>query len=466
MGGERWWGVIAGVLLCVCLLSAGLSPVAAQTTGEVDVSTLYETDAIDGSQQVRDVVRTEDGGLIALVLTNQGRETLVVKLDNTGSVVGEESVSGRLESISRVDTDAYAAAGARGEVAILTRINEEGWIEWTERYGGDELDVGFDAVSAPHGDTYLLASTESFENDTAYDTANLWVLRIDDEGEVRWDRLLEHEEWTAFPKGERLADGSLIATIQTDRSVGGEEADGQQAVSAVRLAPDGDTEWRTRIDGANDPPGSQRTLDVVPAHDDGVLLAGGSNSGTSDGDDFEMWAARLGADGEVDWQRQYGADFRSVATSAVRTSEGYMLVGASFDQRRGQEVSAAQLTQIDREGDEQYTALMHRSERTRERAAAVDWVGEGRLAIGGTTARADGDGSTISEGWVREVTTLPSGVDPGPSVWESQHSDAEQNGEGWSVEDSSADIMLLGATAVSILLLFVPYGGRRLRRWR
>lgn len=192
MGAERRRVMIAGLLLCVGLVAAGVSPVTAQKTGdEVDVSTLYETETIDGNQQVRDIIRTENGGLIALVITDGGQETLVVGLDGSGVVVSEETVPGRLESLTRVDTDAYAAAGARGGTAILTRINEDGWIEWTERYGGDERDIGFDAVSAPHGDTYLLGSTDSFENDTEYNTSNLWAVRVDDEGEIRWDRLIE-----------------------------------------------------------------------------------------------------------------------------------------------------------------------------------------------------------------------------------------------------------------------------------
>gem|GEM_PF-3618381 len=430
------------------------------------VSTLYETDSIDGNQQVRDIVRTDGGGLIALVVTEDGRETLIRKLDSSGDVVGTESVDGRLESITRVDTDAYAAAGARGEVAILTRINEEGGIDWTERYGGEERDVGFDAVSAPHGDTYLLASSQSFQNDTTYNSSDLWVVRVDDEGEVRWDRLIAHEEWTAFPQGERLADGSLVATIQTNRSVSGDEADGQTGVSAVRLAPDGDIEWRTRSSGVDDSPGSQRVLDVVPAHDDGVLLAGGSNSSASDDDEFNMWAARLAADGEVAWQRQYDDVFKAAGTSAVRTDDGYMLAGAAFDQQRGQEVSATQIKQIDRDGDEQYSAVMERSERTRERANAVNWLGEDQLVVGGTTARQNEGGEISAEGWIREVTGIQAGIERSPSTWESQHSEAEEAGEGFTIEESSADLMLLGATAVSVLLLFVPYGWRRLRRWR
>ncbi|TQQ80886.1 hypothetical protein EGH24_06925 [Halonotius terrestris] len=463
----RWKGVAIGVLLCVCLLSTGSSPVAAQATaGEVDVSTLYETDTIDGNQQVRDLVRTEEGGLIALVITSGGRETLVVRLDSSGDVVSEETVSGRLESISRVDTDAYAAAGTRGEVAILTRINEEGWIEWTERYGGDERDVGFDAVSAPHGDTYLLASTESFQNDTEYNSSNLWAVRVDDEGERRWDRLLEYEQSTVFPQGERLNDGSLVITGQIGRELDGDDTDGDTEVAAVRLAPDGDTEWRTEISGVGESEGSERVADVAPAHSNGVVLAGGSNSGNDDEENFDAWAAQLGSDGDVVWQQQYDSDGPTFVSSVVRTADDYLLAGGQIARAGGREVSVRTLSRIDTDGDEQFSTLVPRDRNARETIQAAAWLDDGRLAIGGTSAVGVDSGETQSDGWIDAAESFPEEVDPGPSTWDTQHSDAEQNGEGWTVEDSSADIMLLGATAVSILLLFVPYGGRRLRRWR
>ena len=467
MAGVRWGGIAVGVLLCMCLLSASLPTIAAQdTTGEVDVSTLYETDSIDGNQQVRDIIRTGDGGLIALVVTSDGRETLVVGLDGSGAVVSEETVSGRLESISRVDTDAYAAAGVRGDTAILTRINEDGWIEWTERYGGTERDVGYDAVSAPHGDTYLLASTDSFENDTEYNTSNLWAVRVDDEGEIRWDRLLEYEQPAAFPQGERLADGSLIATIQTGRSVDGDDTDGDSDVAAVRLAPDGDTEWRTEISGVDEPERSERVTDVAPAHDNGIVLAGGSNSGNDDEENFDAWATQLGADGDVGWQRQYDSEGRTFVGSVVRTANGYLLAGGQLGRERGQEVSAGTLSRIDTDGSEQATSVVRPNRNARVTIRAAEWLGDGRLAVGGTTVVGGDGGETQTEGWVDAATTLPAGTDPGPPVWDTQHSEAERAGEDWTVEESSANLVLLGATAVSVLLLFVPYGGRRLRRWR
>lgn len=466
MASVRWIGGAVGVLLCVCLLSVSGSPVAAQATGEVDVSTLYETNSIDGNQQVRDIVRTENGGLLALVVTSGGSETLVVGLDSSGAVVSEETVSGRLESISRVDTDAYAAAGVRGDVAILTRINEEGWIEWTERYGGDERDVGFDAVSAPHGDTYLLASTDSFENDTEYDTSNLWAVRVDSEGEIRWDRLLEYEQSSAFPQGERLADGSLIATIQTGRSVDGDDTDGESDVAAVRLAPDGDTEWRTEITGIDEPDRSERVTDVAPAHDTGVVLAGGSNSGNAEEANFDAWATHLGTDGDIGWQRQYDSERRTFVSSVIRTANGYLLAGGQLGREQGQEISAGTLSRIDTDGTEQATSVVRPDRNARVTIRAADWLGDDRLAVGGTTVGGSNSDEGRREGWIDAATTLPAGTDPGPSVWETQHSAAEQAGEGWTVEESSADLVLIGATAVSVLLLFVPYGGRRLRRWR
>ena len=455
-------GLIAG-LLGLCIAASAAVPVVAQsdepgTAGDsVALTDVYTTGTAEEYRDVRDLEPTDDGGLMALAVTGMsGSETTILRIDGSGNVVSEETVAGRYETITRVDNDSYAAAGTRGGYAQLTRIHEDGWIQWTERYGGpNETDVATDVVSAPDGDAYLLASTESVDNTTS----DLWVLRVDDEGEVRWDRVLEHEDWTAFPEGERLGDGSLIATAQTQRSVDG-DVDGAHDVFAARLAPTGAVEWQTEFSGPGDSTGTVAALDVVPAHDNGVVLVGANND--TDEPTVDTWAAQLSSDGDLGWQRQYDAAGPSVSQAAVRTADGYVLVGGTAGQ---QGPVQGHLLVIDSDGDEQRRATVTRNRTGVTRIQSAAWTREGRLAVGGFSA-VEAEAGRQSEGWIAFVDDDLGGVDPGLPAWVTQHSEAERAGEGSTVEDSSLDSVLFAATAVSVGLLFVPYGLRRFRRRR
>lgn len=456
------WSVLL-CLLCLCIAVGCVAPVVAQSdtpgaTGDsVTLSDVYTTEMAEGYREVRDLEPTDDGGLMALVVVGaSGSETTILRIDGSGDVVSEETVPGRYETITRVDNDSYAAAGTRGGFAQMTRIHEDGWVQWTERYGGpNETDVATDVVSAPRGDAYLLASTESVDNTTS----DLWVLRVDDEGEVRWDRVVEHETYTAFPRGERLSDGSLIATAQTQRSVDN-DVDGQHDVFATRLAPDGTVEWRTELSGSSDSTSTVTTLDVVPAHDDGVVLVGARND--SDGSTVNAWATQLTPDGDVGWQRQYNSEDASVSQAAVRTADGYVLAGGTAGPR-GQ--ARGQLLVIDSNGDEQRRTTVTRNRTELTRIQGVAWASDGRLTVGGLSAGETETGRQ-SAGWIALVEDVPGDVEPGLPTWETQHSEAERAGEAPAIGDSSLDVVLFVATAVSVGLLLVPYGLRRFRRRR
>jgi len=438
--------VAASVLLCICVVGVGAAVVAGETlardgpamtagdaggdiVGLQETTDLYTSDDADGPQQVTDLIHTPDGGLIALVVgaaDGGGFETTVLRLDEGGTVVRNESVRGRFEEVSRVDTDAYAAAGVRRnastgvEDTVLLRIRADGRVQWAERYGGAESDVGLDAVSAPQGDTYLLSSTESFGRETS----DLRVLRVDEEGTVRWEQFVEHETWVAFPKGERLSDGSLVATVRTKRSHD-KSVDGKQNVSVARLTPDGEVVWRTVVVGRGEPLDKEEMFEVVPAHGDGVLIAGASNSGNDLGSHFDFWAASVSSDGDLRWQRQYETPVRSFAFTAVRSESGYVLAGLRSNDRDGGEQGAMRLRAIGENGTERYSVTFDRNETNLDYASGVDWLSDGRLVIGGTSVARTESGLSATA-LVTVVESTPPDLFPGPSTWETQHSRSER----------------------------------------
>jgi len=440
--------VAIGLLLGLCVFGVGTTTAeehqqdgASQNTTVEDI---YGSEVSGEFREVSAVEPTSEGGLMALVVSNAGSfETTIVRLDRDDNVVNEETVPGRYVSLARVDNDSYAAAGLRGDNVALTRIHEEGWTQWTEQYGGEGRDIATDVVSAPHGDAYVLATTESFETNNS----DMWLLRVDDEGAVRWDRVVTDETWTAFPEGERLPDGSLVAATRTKRSID-KEVDGKQNVSVARLVPDGEVQWRTTVSGS----GKEELFDVVPAHGDGVVLAGASNT---DSETFNFWAARLSETGEIRWVERYDSANRSFASSVVRTSDGYLLAGGTNDDN-----GAQKLVGIDRSGTEQFRGAADRSRQSNDMIQDIAWTTDGRLvAVGSST----NESQRSARAWMTDISRELDGVDPGPSTWESQHSKAEKAGEGPTVEDSSTDLLLFGFTAASVLLLVAPFGLRRLR---
>jgi hypothetical protein len=453
-----------------------------------NVTHLYgEEEPVEHNRGMPDLVRTPDGGLIAIRADiNETYESTILRLDAEGKVVSKSTVSGVLQDVERVGDDSYAATGLRDDDALVVWMDGSGTVTWNTTYGGEKRDMATDIASAPDGDAYVLASTDSF----GVNTSDLWVVRVDATGAVVWDRLVEHETWTAFPEGVRLEDGSLIATIRTERSMD-KEVDGRQNVSVARLAPDGSVSWRTVVAGPGQPNDKEEMFDVIPAHGDGVLIAGASNSGNGDGGNFDFWTARLDSDGAVLWQRQYEGATREFLSAAVRTDDGYVLAG--FAERDEAPGVMGKLVAIDEDGSERSTTTFAQIPRFTNRFLGADWTADGRLAVSGTTVN-DRDDGILSGAWIVDMSDAAPELDPGPSIWETQHPDASvgDGDDGESVGDdgdsggdsdaavsdadaaasarepaagaSSADVVLFAATALSVVALFVPYGVRRLGR--
>lgn len=492
-GGSRRTAIVAvGVLCAAALLFGGVAAAANvavqpdRTIDDENVHAVYLEDHAQGSTSIQSIHRTPDGGFLAAKNNATEGEATVLRVNSTEDVVNSETTAGHIESIKRVGEDAYVGVGTTPgtEDVLVAWIDEDGTVEWTETYGGDGVEIATDVVSAPDGDAYVLASTESF----GVETSDLWVLRVDASSDVVWDRRVEHEKWTAFPMGERLSDGSLIATIRTERSMD-KEVDGQQNVSVARIAPDGSIEWRTVVKGTGEPFDKEEMFDVVPAHGDGVLITGSSNSGNQDLS-FDFWAAHLGSDGDLYWQRQYETDGDGWASETVRTRDGYLIGGFT---ERGDRNSRGLFVAIDAEGNEELRADYSRLNFTHERIVGMDWTTNGRLLAGGMSATAR-DGELVSAPWVSGFTRAFPELGPGPSTWATQHegqtpdsggtgsdgtgsdgSGAEgSDGPGETNDsaavavdpgsDSTMQLALYGATVVSVVALFVPYGVRRFRR--
>jgi hypothetical protein len=442
---------------------------------EPNATYVYGEEVLDGFHTVSDVQATPDGGMIALEITaGEPPETTVVRFDDADNVVGQKTVTGNLQAVERVDEDAYVAIGGRGEDVLVVRIGTDGAVEWARTYGGEELDAATGVASAPDGDAYVLASTNSF----GAETSDLWVLRVTDDGEVEWERRIEHETWTAFPKGEQLDDGSLIAAIRTKRSMD-KEVDGDQNISVVRLTPEGEVAWRTLVSGPGPPADKEEVFGVVRAHGDGVLMVGTSNSG-HDRWEPDFWAARVSSGGDLIWQRQYDSETQDLASSVVRTGDGYVLAGASENE---EESAAGMLVAIEADGTERFRKVGTYRDELDERFHGMGWARDGRLLVTGTTFNREQQRSQ------REILALGgefSQLEPNPSTWRAQRAssgdvaDGDDEGAGENadaastpagtatlagdVEPGSADLLLYGAAAVSTGALFLPYGLRRFRR--
>ena len=117
-----------------------------------------------------------------------------------------------------------------------------------------------------------------------------------------------------------LTDGSLLAVGRAQ--INGPNPDG----FAVKVSSNGTTQWQQKYGGA----GVDAFYDAVPTSDGGALLIGDTNSATYTGGDqsFDGWAVKIAPDGTTEWTRAYGTADDDYLGSGVAAADGtYLLVG-------------------------------------------------------------------------------------------------------------------------------------------
>ncbi|QCX01765.1 hypothetical protein FGM00_17185 [Aggregatimonas sangjinii] len=200
--------------------------------------------------------------------TNNDRSHAVVQSEDGGFVL-----SGFSES------DDFDIKNSRGSYDFwVVKINEEGELIWQNSYGGSGIDIAYDITKTADNGYVVVGHTFSDDQDVNknHGEADVWMIKIDDEGNLVWER-----------------------------NFGGGAFDAAQGVS---LSADG-----------------------------GFIISGNSKSTSMDvsanAGENDMWLIKTDANGKMVWQKTFGGDGLDYGFDAFETDGGgIILVGETSSQ--------------------------------------------------------------------------------------------------------------------------------------
>jgi len=253
------------------------------------------------SAEARAVAPTRDGGVF--VLAPWGR--LVVRLDCAGDVVWARA----LDNGINVFPDALAATHDGGVLVsgtivqdlregfdcFVAKLAADGRLEWDGSYGrGGFLDESCGSLVAARDGTYFAAG--EYERPYGERTwSDVWLLKLDGTGRLLWQKSYGRaESWDRWPVLREHSDGSLLLASTS-------EASPTREVWVLHLDREGEPLGQLRL-GTNDGGMSPRGLAALA--DGGFALTGSIRAGLDTMED--VWLARFGPGGELQWSKRYG----------------------------------------------------------------------------------------------------------------------------------------------------------------
>ncbi len=143
------------------------------------------------------IINTKDGYLMVGETESYGNgdfDSYVVKLDKSGKKVWYSAYGGEDDDVANdvISTkDGYLIVGTTKSFdqtykdIYVIKIDKKGKTIWQKTYGGDRDDEGYGVVKSPDGGYVITGTSNSFSRQKGYD---LYLIKIDDSGNLEWDR--------------------------------------------------------------------------------------------------------------------------------------------------------------------------------------------------------------------------------------------------------------------------------------
>ncbi|MBK6542076.1 MAG: hypothetical protein IPG10_12535 [Flavobacteriales bacterium] len=199
----------------------------------------------------------------------------------------------------------------------VVKLDSAGGIEWQRNLGGTSTDVGYAARQTLDSGYVVLGWTFSSDGDVIgnHGIVDVWVLRLDANGVVQWQKCLGGSQWEMGRSILQTADGGFLVYAETESNDGDVSGyiGGGSDNWVVKLDPQGTMLWEKCLGGS----ASEWAGGITQATDGSYILAGytySNDSMVSGNHGFsDTWVAKLDTTGELLWQQCIGVPTTTMA---------------------------------------------------------------------------------------------------------------------------------------------------------
>ena len=240
-----------------------------------------------------------------------------LRLDQDGNVIWNQTFlegSGTELRVALNLTDGFLLVGneflpSGGENGYVAKINSQGALMWQKTIGGEDLNKLFSAIAAPDcfvlfGLTYSNANGES----------NAWVVKIDANGNVVWNKTYGNATYTAATTGALAPDGNYMVAGYTSS-----RGDNNYDFLLMQIDPNGNMIWNKTYGGT----GSQEASAMTKAPD-GYVIVGDTQSPDSN---MHSWVVKVDWNGTMLWAKTVGGKNADSPYFIISSEDGGYLVG-------------------------------------------------------------------------------------------------------------------------------------------
>jgi hypothetical protein len=224
----------------------------------------------------------------------------------------------------------------------IERRDAAGNVLWFKIYGGTASDGIASVAQASDGGFFIAVGTNSTDGDVGMHygsvfTADTWVLRVDNDGNMLWGKVLGGSNTDLARDIKAAADGGCYifgVTGSTDYDATGNH--GVSDLHIVKLDSLGNKDWHKCLGGSDDDGcGYDMGIKAIPDHSGGFYVINRTSSHDGDvqhrmPDDVDFWLLHIDAAANILWETTFGGPQGQYPSSLCQAADGSLWMAGYF----------------------------------------------------------------------------------------------------------------------------------------
>lgn len=255
-------------------------------------------------------------------------EGWLVKIDSTGMVLWNQTYGGPSgdhgESVIETSDGGFAIAGYTSSFNDgdndfwLIKTDAHGNMQWNQTYDGGEDDRAYCLVETADGGFGMVGDISFSDGDTGNGWAKIWFVKTDQNGNLKWDKKFGGEGTDRAYSMVATSDGGYAIAGFTDSfGAGGND------YWLIKIDENGNLEWDRTFGGER----PEITHTMIETSDGGYAIAGYRNP--SDVDPTDIWLVKTDESGNLEWDQTIGAAYDHPWAIVETLDGGFAIVGST-----------------------------------------------------------------------------------------------------------------------------------------
>jgi hypothetical protein len=245
--------------------------------------------------------------------------------------VVQQSSDGGFVALGSRDADGWDYGGD----CWLVKIDENGNMQWDKTYGGERTDYGHGILQTNDGGYIISAITESF----GAGSGDAWLIKTDSVGNEEWNRTFGGAKYDTVEKSVIQTIGGGYLIVGSTYSYGAGQCDGW----LIKTDSLGNEEWNKTY-GAE---GKEHFWEVHETSDQGYIMVG-----FIQGERRDAWVVKTDINGNKEWDKKFGPAHQGLSITQC-SDGGYLCLAEVKDTVFGGYLNAW-MVKMDEDGNEEW----------------------------------------------------------------------------------------------------------------